>query len=123
MLEELAGSDPRNRRQYHNLTLQLALRTGNTIVVRELITKLLNSPSGVRELYEFSQKLQDAGLTQHATAVAKKTMTLAMGIRDSNFLMQLSELLENLGQGQDAAQIAERALRFALTDVTVTDKT
>ena len=113
LLEELAGSDPRNRRQYHNLTLQLALRTGNTIAVRELITKLLNSPSGVRELYEFSQKLQDAGLTQHATAVAKKTMTLAMGIRDSNFLMQLSELLENLGQGQDAAQIAERALRFA----------
>ena len=113
LLEELAGSDPRNRRQYYNLTLQLALRTGNTVVVRELITKLLNSPSSVRELYEFSQKLQEAGLTQHATVVAKRAMALAMGVRDSNFLIQLSELLENLGQGQDAAQIAERALRFA----------
>ena len=36
-----------------------------------------------------------------------------MGMRDPNFLMQLSEHLENLGRGQDAAQLAERALRFA----------
>ncbi|RKU18683.1 hypothetical protein C6503_09100 [Candidatus Poribacteria bacterium] len=113
LLEELAGTDPRNRRQYYNLTLQLALHTGNTVVVRELIAKLLNSPSGARELYEFSQKLQDAGLTQHATAVVNKAMNLAMGMRDPNFLMQLSEHLEDLGRGQDAAQLAERALRFA----------
>ena len=113
LLEELASTDPRNRRQYYNLTLQLALHTGNTVVVRGLIAKLLNSPSGVRELYEFSQKLQDAGLTQHATAVVNKAMNLAMGMRDPNFLMQLSEHLEDLGRGQDAAQLAERALRFA----------
>ena len=113
LLEELAGTDPRNRRQYYNLTLQLALHTGNTVVVRELIAKLLNSPSSVRELYEFSRKLQDAGLTQHATAVVNKAMNLAMGMRDPNFLMQLSKHLEDLGRGQDAAQLAERALRFA----------
>ena len=113
LLEELASTDPRNRRQYYDLTLQLALHTGNTVVVRELIAKLLNSPSGARELYEFSRKLQDAGLTQHATAVVNKAMNLAMGMRDPNFLMQLSEHLEDLGRGQDAAQLAERALRFA----------
>ena len=113
LLEELAGTDPRNRRQYYNLTLQLALHTGNTVVVRELIAKLLNSPSGARELYEFSRKLQDAGLTQHATAVVNKAMRLAMGMRDPNFLMRLSKHLEDLGRGQDAAQLAERALRFA----------
>ena len=113
LLAELASTDPRNRRQYYDLTLQLALHTGNTVVVRELIAKLLNSPSGARELYEFSRKLQDAGLTQHATAVVNKAMNLAMGMRDPNFLMQLSEHLEDLGRGQDAAQLAERALRFA----------
>ena len=113
LLEELAVTDPRNRRQYYNLTLHLALHTGNTVVVRGLIAKLLNSPSSARELYEFSRKLQDAGLTQHATAVVNKAMRLAMGMRDPNFLMQLSEHLEDLGRGQDAAQLAERALRFA----------
>ena len=40
-------------------------------------------------------------------------MTLAMGQRDPNFLMDLSEHLEDLGRGQDAAHIAERAMRFA----------
>ena len=113
LLVELASTDPRNRRQYYNLTLQLALHTGNTVVVRELIAKLLNSQSGARDLYEFSRKLQDAGLTQHATAVVNKAMNLAIGMRDPNFLMQLSDHLEDLGRGQDAAQLAERALRFA----------
>ena len=113
LLDELAGSDPRNRRQYHNLTLQLAALTGNTVKVRELMTKVLNSPGSARELYQFSQKLQQSGLTQYAIAVAKKVMTLAMGQRDPNFLIELSQHLEELGRGQDAARIAERALRFA----------
>ena len=113
LLEKLTVTDPRNRRQYYDLTLQLALHTGNTVVVRELIAKLLNSSSGARELYEFSSKLQDAGLTQHATAIINKAMNLATGMRDPNFLIQLSAHLENLGRGQDAAQLAERALRFA----------
>ncbi len=113
LLDELSVSDPRNRRQYYDLTLQLALQTGNTVAVRELIVKLLNSPSSAHELYAFSQHLQSAGYTQHATAIANKAMNLAMGVRDASFLMDLSRHLEDLGRGQDAAQMAERALRFA----------
>ena len=112
LLDELAGVDPRNRRQYYNLTLQLASHTGDTVKVRELITKVLNSPSGARELYQFSRKLQQSGLTQYAIAVAKKAMVLAMAQRDPNFLIELSEHLEDLGRGQDAVHIAERAIRF-----------
>ncbi len=113
LLEELAGVDARNRRQYYDLTLQLAAHTGDTITVRELITKVLNSPIGARELHQFSQKLQQSGLTQYAIAIAKKAMTLAMSQRDPNFLIELSQHLEELGRAQDAARLAERALRFA----------
>ena len=113
LLEELAEVDPRNRRQYYDLTLQLAAHTGDTVTVRELMTKVLNSPIGVRELYQFSQKLQQSGLTQYAIAVAKKATVLAMAQRDPNFLIDLSRHLEDLGRGKDAARIAERALRFA----------
>ena len=113
LLDELAGVDPRNRRQYNDLSLQLAAHTGNTVKVRELMTKVLNSPVGVRELYQFSQKLQQTGLTQYAIVVAKKVMTLAMGQRDPNFLMDLSSHLEDLGRGHDATLMAERALRYA----------
>ena len=49
LLEELIEVEPRNRRQYYDLMLQVAMRTGNSSRVRELVTKLLNSPSGVRE--------------------------------------------------------------------------
>ena len=113
LLDELSVSDPRNRRQYYALTLQLALRSGNTVAVRDLIVKLLNSPSSARELYTFSQQLQSAGYTQHATTIMNKATPLAMGVHDPNFLMELSRHLEDLGRGQDSVQIAERALRFA----------
>ena len=115
-LELLAGLvevDPRNRKQYYELTLQLAAQIGDTVAVRELVTKVLNSPSGARELYQFSQTLQQNGLTQYAVAIAKKAMTLAMGERDPNFLVDLSRHLEELGRGQDASRIAARAMRFA----------
>ena len=114
-LELLAGlveTDPRNRKQYYELTLQLAAQIGDTIAVRELVTKVLNSPSGARELYQFSQILQQNGLTQYAIAIAKKAMMLAMGERDPNFLVDLSRHLEELGRGQDASRIAARAMRF-----------
>ena len=113
LLQSLADADPRNRRQYFDLTLQVAVHVGDTLIVRDLITKVLNSPSSVRELFQFSQKLQQSGLTQYAIAVAKKTMTLAMRERDANFLVQLSEHLNRLGRGQDAARIAARAIHFA----------
>ncbi len=113
MLKSLAETDPRNRRQYNELTLELALHTGDTVTVRELVTKLLNSPTTALELYHFSQKLQEAGLTQYAVATAKRAIPLAMGQQTPNFLMELSGHLERLGRGQDAAQLAERALQAA----------
>ena len=113
LLEALAVVDVRNRRQYYDLTLQLAAHIGDTVTVRELITKVLNSPIGARDLYQFSQKLQQSGLTQYAIAVAKKATVLAMAQRDPNFLIDLSRHLEDLGRGKDAARVAERALRFA----------
>ena len=113
LLTGLSETDPRNRRQYRDLTLELALHIGDTVVVRELITKLLNSPTTAQELYHFSQKLHDAGLTQYAIAVAKRAMPLAMGQHSPNFLMDLSGHLERLGRGQDAALLAERALHFS----------
>ena len=113
LLKELAEADARNRRQYYDLTLQLVVHTGDTVSVRELVTKILNSPSGVQELYQFSQKLQQTGLTQYAIAVAQRATTLAMRERDPNLLVQLSQHLNVLGRGQDAARLAARALRFA----------
>ena len=113
LLEELVEVEPRNRRQYYDLMLQVAMRSGNSSRVRELVTKLLNSPSGVRELHQFSEKLHEAGFKQSAVAVAKKTVDLAVGERDPNFLTDLSQHLDLLGQEQDAEYIAERALRFA----------
>ncbi len=113
LLEDLAEADPKNRRQYYDLMLQIALHHGNTAAVRKMMTSILNSPSGARDIYQFSLKLQEAGLTQFAVAVAKKAMTLSMRERDPNFLVQLSQHLQRLGRGQDAAILAERALRFA----------
>ncbi|MDE0315696.1 MAG: tetratricopeptide repeat protein [Candidatus Poribacteria bacterium] len=112
MLEDLAEAEPRNRRQYNDLLLQLAIHTGDTVKLRELMAKLLNSPTGTQELYQFSQNLQDAGFTQYAIAAGKKAMVLAMTQRNANFLMELGEHLSDLGRGQDAALLAERALRF-----------
>ena len=112
LITGLAEADPRNRKQYHELTLQLAAQTGDTVAVRELVTKVLSSPSGARELYQFSRTLQQNGLTQYAIAIAKKAMTLAMGERDPNFLVDLSQHLDDLGRGQDAARVAARAMQF-----------
>ncbi|MDE0681543.1 MAG: tetratricopeptide repeat protein, partial [Candidatus Poribacteria bacterium] len=112
-LKELAEADVRNRHQYYDLTLQLVVHTGDAVSVRELVTKILNSPNGVRELYQFSQKFQQAGLTQYAIAVAQRATTLAMRERDPNLLVQLSKHLSTLGRGQDAARLAARALRFS----------
>ncbi len=113
LLEELSNTDPSNRNHYYNLILKLAIKSGNTVVVRDLITNLLKTPSSARELYSISKQLQNAGYIQHASAIMNKGMNLAMGVQDPNFLMDVSELLEDLGRGQHAAQIAERALRFA----------
>ena len=113
LLENLVATEPRNRKQYQDLLLQIAIHTGDTIAIRELMSKLLSSPTGATELYQYSQKLRDAGFTQYAIAAAKKAMSLAMVQRNPNFLIQLGQHLNNLGRGQDASLLAERALRFA----------
>ena len=113
LLENLAATEPRNRKQYQDLLLQLAIHTGDTIAIRELMSKLLSSHTGATELYQYSQKLRDAGFTQYAIAAAKKAMSLAMVQRNPTFLIQLGQHLGSLGRGQDASLLAERALRFA----------
>lgn len=113
LLENLVATELRNRKQYQDLLLQLAIHTGDTIAIRELMSKLLSSPTGATELYQYSQKLRDAGFTQYAIAAAKKAMSLAMVQRNATFLIQLGQHLNSLGRGQDASLLAERALRFA----------
>ncbi len=110
---KVADKDRRNRQQYNDLILQVAIYTGNTVKVRELLSKVLSSPVSAKALQAFAEKLQQSGLTQYAIVASKGAMKLAMGQRDPNFLMQLSQQLEELGRGQDAAIVAERALRFA----------
>lgn len=110
---KVADKDRRNRQQYNDLILQVAIYTGDTVKVRELLSKILSSPVSARALQQFAEKLQQSGLTQYAIVASKGAMKFAMGQRDPNFLMQLSRQLEELGRGQDAAIVAERALRFA----------
>ena len=110
---KVADKDRRNRQQYNDLILQVAIYTGDTVKVRELLSKVLSSPVSARALQQFAEKLQQSGLTQYAIVASKGAMKFAMGQRDPNFLMQLSQQLEELGRGQDAAIVAERALRFA----------
>ncbi len=110
LLKESAADDPRNREHYLQLMLQLALHTGNIETVRELMVKKLNSGAGSRELYQFSRQLQNAGLTQYAIAVAKKAMSLMRQEKDPSDLTQLAQYLKDLGQHQDAALLAKRAL-------------
>ena len=110
---KVADKDRRNRKHYNDLILQVAVYTGDTVKVREMLSKVLSSPVGPDALRELAEKLQRSGLTQYAIVAAKGAMKLAMGQRDPNLLMQLSQLLDQLGRGQDAAIVAERALRFA----------
>ena len=110
---KVADKDRRNRKHYNDLILQVAIYTGDTVKVREVLSKVLSSPVGPDALRELAEKLRQSGLTQYAVVAAKGAMKLAMGQRDPNLLMQLSQLLEQLGRGQDAAIVAERALRFA----------
>ena len=112
-LTKVADKDRRNRKHYNDLILQVAIYTGDTVKVREMLSKVLSSPVGPDALRELAEKLQQSGLTQYAIVAAKGAMKLAMGQRDPNLLMQLSQQLEQLGRGQDAAIVAERALRFA----------
>ena len=110
---KVSDKDRRNRKHYNDLILQVAIYTGDTVKVREILSNVLSSPVSPDALRELAEKLRQSGLTQYAIVAAKGAMKLAMGQRDPNLLVQLSQLLEQLGRGQDAAIVAERALRFA----------
>ena len=112
VLKELIDADPKNLVQYYDLTLHIAMYTGNSSVVRELMKKLLNSPTSAQQLYTFSQKLQTSGFTQFAVAVSQKATDLAMTERDPAFLRKFSQHLNDLGRGQDAARLVQRAVRL-----------
>ncbi|HID55353.1 TPA: tetratricopeptide repeat protein, partial [Candidatus Poribacteria bacterium] len=113
LLSQIAEEDPKNRSRYYDLILRLATFTGDMVKVREVLSKLLNSYVTERELYQCSQRLQREGLTRYAIAAAKKAMKLAMWRGDPNFMMELARHLEKLGRGQDAAILAERAVRIS----------
>lgn len=112
VLKELIHSDRKNFTRYYDLTLQLATYTGDASAVRELMKHLLNSPTSVQQLHSFSQKLQNAGFTQYAVAVSQKAMDLALREKDPNFLRQFSNHLNDLGRGQDAARLVQRAVKL-----------
>lgn len=112
VLQELIQTDPKNLFQYYDLTLQIATYSGDSSVVRELMKHLLNAPTSVQQLYGFSQKLQAAGFTQYAAAVSQKAMDLALRERDPGFLRQFSTHLNDLGRGQDAARLVQRAVKL-----------
>ncbi len=112
VVKELIHADPKNLNQYYDLTLQIAMYTGDSSVVRDLMKNILNSPTSVQQLHNFSQKLQSAGFTQYAVAVSQKAMDLALRERDPSFLRKFSTHLNDLGRGQDAARLTQRAVKL-----------
>ena len=89
VVKELIHADPRNLNQYYDLTLQIAMYTGDSSAVRDLMKNILNSPTSVQQLHNFSQKLQSAGFTQYAIAVSQKAMDLALRERDPDFFEKI----------------------------------
>lgn len=112
VVKELIHADPKNLNKYYDLTLQIAMYTGDSSVVRDLMKNILNSPTSVQQLHNFSQKLQSAGFTQYAVAVSQKAMDLALRERDPVFLRKFSTHLNDLGRGQDADRLAQRAVKL-----------
>ena len=112
VLEECMQSTPKHPHQFFDLTLYIAMSTGDSSPVHALLKNILNAPVNLQALYDFSQKLQTAGFTQHAVAVAQKAMGLASRERDPRFLRKFSSHLNALGRGQDAAQLLQRAVKL-----------
>ena len=111
-LTKLADKDGRNRQSHNYNALRLAIRTGNTVKVRELLLRMLNAPVNSELLFEIALELQQNGLTQYAIAAARRAMKLARRRHDPNLLKRASEQLEWIGSGQDAAIAAEQARRI-----------
>ncbi len=111
-LTKLADKDGRNRQNHNDTILQLAIRTGNTVKVRELLSRMLNAPVGAELLVEIARELQQNGLSQYALATAKRAMKLAQKRHDPSLLKSVSQQLEWLGSGKDATVAAEQARRI-----------
>ena len=111
-LTKLADKDGRNRQNHNYTILQLAIRTGDTVTVRELLSKMLNEPVEIELLVGIVRELQDNGLTQYALATAKRAMKLAQRRHDPSLLKKVSGQLDWLGSGKDAAMTAEQARRI-----------
>ena len=74
-LELLAGlveTDPRNRKQYYELTLQLAAQIGDTVAVRELVTKVLIHPVGLENFINSRKYSNRTGLRNTLLLLPKK---------------------------------------------------
>ena len=111
-LTQLADKNGRYRQNHNYTILQLAIRTGNTVKVRELLSKMLNEPVEIELLVGIVRELQDNGLTQYALATAKRAMKLAQRRHDPSLLKKVSGQLDWLGSGKDAAMAAEQARRI-----------
>ena len=108
-LDRLVDKGPRNRQPYYDLMLQISIFTGNTIKVRELLSRILNAPVNAEALLKIIHELEQSGLRQFAIQVANKAAKRAAGQPDPNLLMLLSQKLELLGRAKDAATITRRA--------------
>lgn len=111
-LTKLADKDGRNRQNHNYTILQLAIRTGNTVMVRELLSKLFNEPVEIELLVGIVRELQDNGLSQYALATAKRAMKLAQRRHAPSLLKKVSGQLEWLGSGKDAAMAVDLARRI-----------
>ena len=110
-LDQLGNKDWQNREQYDESMLQIAIRVGNIVRVRELLARILASPKNAESLLQISEKLQQSGLTRYAVAAAKKAITLSQGKRNTSFLRKLSQQLEELGRGHEVASLAKQLRR------------
>ena len=108
-LDRLVDKDPKNRMRYYDFMLQISAFTGNTIKVRELLSRILKVQVNVEALLKIIHELEQNGLRQFAIQVANKAVKRAAGQSDPKHLKQLSQLLERLGRANDSAIIAERA--------------
>ena len=108
-LDRLADKDPKNRQPYYDLMLRISTFTGNTIKVRELLSRILNVQINFEALLKIIHELDKNDMRQFAIQVADKAMKRAASQSDPELLEQLSQLLDRLGRANDSAKIAERA--------------
>ncbi len=108
-LDRLADKDPKNRQPYYDLMLRISTFTGNTIKIRELLSRILSVQVNFEALLKIIHELDKNDLRQFAIQVADKAVKRAASQSNPKLLEQLSQLLDRLGRANDSAMIAERA--------------